>query len=188
MDQKLINQFHYRLEIPVKFEPRNLKKFTMEHTYYDSELIDQDIKDWLAISDIYISWSECFILDPNRRSSWDIHIDNALTDSEQIKMNFVYCDTTSSMNWFKLKEGRKTLLATTSIGSKYYRAEDADCDLVYSAEIGKPSIVNASILHTISPVTSIRHCYSFSMCRISTNQFLTWNDATEIFGDFIVGN
>lgn len=187
MDQKLINQFHYRLEIPVKFEPRNLGNSTAYHSRYASELISKDIKNWLASLDIFISWSECFILDPNKLSTSPIHIDNpSLTNI--VKMNFVYCDTPSRMNWFKLKEGSKMESGTTIVNTKYARAADTDCDLIYSAEVGKPSVINASIMHNVSHVTSIRHCYSFSLSRISTEHLLRWIEVPKVFGDFIVGN
>jgi hypothetical protein len=99
-------------------------------------------------------------------------------------MNFVYSDTPSTMNWFEYKNADLLENFTTPIGTGYITTPRDNCELVYSAEVGQPSLVNTGMLHDISPVAGPRWCFSFPLWQ--HEQRLTWDRAVDIFKDYIV--
>ena len=180
-----MNRYHHYLKIPVKFTP----VFDSGAPFisgYDKTLIDQELVEWIDGLGLTIGGAEVFHLEPNDTNYPDclpIHSDSDEFD-DHVKMNFVYSDTASTMNWYEYKD--PTLLETqyTPIGTGYVTTDKDNCDLVYSAEVGQPSLVNTGMLHDISPVTSTRYCFSFPLWK--NGRRLTWNDAVNVFENFIV--
>jgi hypothetical protein len=99
------------------------------------------------------------------------------------------------MNWYEIKSGKhpKKFIppADSTYGATSLECATEDCDLVYSAQVGQPGLVNASVFHNVSTVLSKRHCYSFVLIKKGTNPLypssrVTWEDAVKIFKDYIV--
>jgi len=193
MDKIIRNEFHYRLELPFKF---NLSDFLIsyddqhpQHNSYDINNINQDFRNWLSNLNVKIEIAEQFILDPKRTSKWVVHIDGVPPyNSNHVKMNFVFCEEPHYMNWYELKDNCKTNIESTDIGTEYCWAEKDDCNLLYSAKIGTPSLVNVSLLHNVSEVTALRYCYSLTLRKLNnnSNERLSWKEAPEIFKNYIV--
>lgn len=186
MDPTIVNQYHYRLNLPIAFEPVYLEPNPSQHNIYSIDLIPKDFKDFLAGLKINIMFGEQFLLDPNKRATYYAHIDDP-TAIDHVKMNYVYCDDPHTMNWYRLKDGKQSTLATTTIGTSYSWAEKHDCDIVYSASVGTPSIVNVTVLHDVSPVTAIRYCFSLTLSHLDNpSKKLTWAEAEVLLKDYIV--
>ena len=154
---------------------------------YDKSLINKELIDWLSSLQIKIGKAELFHLKSNPANEGEynklpIHLDDEDFDNH-VKINFVYCNTPSKMNWFVCKDPSKLKCLKTPTGTDYILAEEEDCELLYSAQVGQPSLVNVGMLHNISAVDSERYCFSFPL--IKDNKPLCWNQAEEIFKDYV---
>ena len=180
------NVYHHRLDIPVKFVPVFPKNAPIISNY-DIKLINKELFDWLQSLNIVAVAAEIFHQIPNSdQTSTPIHVDAGGFD-DRVKLNFVYTNYTDSfsnmMNWYICKDESKLKPFTTSIGSGSTLVNEEDCELVYSAQLGTPSLINAGILHGVSNVTSERYCFSLTLTE--SKQFLKWDRAIEIFKDYI---
>jgi hypothetical protein len=178
-----MNRYHHYLKIPVEFIP----VFDTSAPFisgYDKSY--QELVDWIDGLGLTIGGAEVFHLEPNDLSypnCLPIHTDSSAFDNH-VKINFVYSDIASTMNWYEYKDPTLLETLTTPIGTGYITTTKANCELVYSAEVGQPSLVNTGMLHDISPVTSTRYCFSFPIWK--NGQRLTWDRAMDIFKDYII--
>ena len=192
MYKQFKNEYHYKLNIPVEFKPSIIEDSNFR-CHYPIELINQEFKDWLKSFNIGIFLPEQFLLDPNNVSKHIIHKDGAYLFNF-IKLNFVFCDTPSTMNWYKLLPGKELKNVNSSGGTPYLISNADDTELVYSAQVGQPSLVNVSHLHDVSTVQSKRYCFSFVLTKLKDGEpirgdqaFLSWQEGEEIFDEYIIG-
>jgi hypothetical protein len=187
MDPKLKNQYHYRLEIPVKFIPKYIEPNEFQHNFYEKALLNEEFLAWLNGLKLDILGVEQFVLDPEKRRKHYVHIDDPLVDNH-VKLNFVYCDKDYNMNWYSLKEGSKTTVAVSKLGTTYEWADKDDCNVLYSAVVGQPSIINANVLHDVDPVDHLRYCFSITLTHLDNpTKKISWEEAEEIFKDYVIG-
>jgi len=178
------NIFHRRLDIPVKFVPVFPDK-PPTMSKYDISLINTEFLDWLDSLQVNICNPELFYLKPNNKEILDkipIHLDGEIFDNH-VKLNFVYCRTLSTMNWLVCKDPDKLKYYRTPVGTSYIQADEEDCEVVYSAQIGQPSLVNVGMLHSVSAVQSERYCFSFPIEK--DGRLILWEQAEEIFKDYV---
>lgn len=179
-----MNLYHYYLDIPVKFEPVFLEPNFAHHNQYDLSLLSFEYIKWFNDLGLTIKFGELFTRHVGQPPV-PIHIDQ-YTDTEHVKINYVFCEGEHRMIWYKLTSGKQIQIAKTGLNTDYAWARDEDCEEVYSAVVGQPSLVNASILHGAPTITASRWCFSFSLYYLDPNRGkLTWNDAVEIFKDYI---
>jgi hypothetical protein len=190
------NNYHRYLNIPVEFKP----VFPTDTNFidqmhgpskhigrYDMSMVNNEFKEWLATLNLNIRYSEIFHLVPGKYVEHAIHIDGTEFD-RHVKLNFVYCDSPSYMNWYTLKKRKSLSSRLTPAGTNFLSAHDDDVDLVYSVQVGKPSLVNVGVLHNISTgIQTPRCCFSFLIGYIDSNSIVTWDNAIEIFKDYIIG-
>ena len=184
------NNYHYELKLPVEFIPRSVDMGERYHVLYpvmglDSRL-DKNFSDWFKTIGVMIGHGEQFLLRPDGRNFHIIHTDDFGVDPI-VKLNYVFCDTPNFMNWYKLKSGVELTTSYSPAGTPYGSCSLEECDLVYSAQCGKPSLVNVTELHDVSKVSSPRTCYSFVLAHnTAPYKRLTWSEAEEIFKDYII--
>lgn len=179
----MTNLYHYHLKIPVEFSTTFVDDRNLRHTAFDINLINPELRNWLAEHNLYIlGYCERFLFDPVNFPSLLIHIDNP-DSKNHVKLNYVFCDTPHQTVWYQLKPGKELKFSETAIGTRYAWAMPEDCEPVYSATLGQPSLINASILHGVSPVSSQRITYSMTLAKISTNELVSWEEAEDIFKD-----
>jgi hypothetical protein len=179
----MFNQFHYSLKLPIEFDPVYQTPNEFQHNPYDVALLPAEFTDWFTKLNIKIIGGEQFMLDPAKRRTYYIHIDNP-SNQNHVKLNYVFCNKDYHMNWYKLKPNCTATTALTKIGTTYEWAKTEDCELLHSAIVGKPSLVNASILHSVEPVDVIRYCFSFTLANLSGEE-LTWKHAVDLFKSYI---
>lgn len=179
------NTYHHYLKIPVGFIPV-FPDGSQVISSYDKKLITKEFRDWIESLGLAIGSSEVFHIRPNDAGHLDhIPIHNDATEfNNHVKINFVYSDTASTMNWYTYKDTDLLETLTTPIGTGYITTPRDNCKLVYSAEVGRPSLVNTGMLHDVSPVTSTRYCFSFPL--LQNGQRLIWENAVNIFQEYIV--
>lgn len=180
------NPYHYYLNLPIKFNPNPVDMQGGHHRLYPLDRLEKEFADWFIQHGVRIGHGEQFELSPTGVRKHIIHTDD-FGDADIVKLNYVYCDTPHSMNWFELKDGVELTKAFSPAGTPYGACEPEDCKLVHSAQVGQPSLVNVMKLHDVSNVSSTRICYSFVLIHSHKRDKLTWDEAYEVFKDFIVG-
>ena len=180
------NPYHYQLDLPVEFVPHSVDMTGLYHTVYPINRLNQEFKEWFWKLDLVIGHGEQFLLQPNARDFHIIHTDG-FGAIPIVKLNYVYCDTPHLMNWYKRKPGIELSKKVSPANTPYGECDPENCELVYSAQCGKPSLVNVMELHDVSKVSSPRVCYSFVLFhRRPAPNNLSWSEAEEIFQDYIV--
>jgi len=179
-----MNSYHLKLNLPVRFDPVFPKNPTLI-SEYNIELINKELIEFLLNLKLCIYYSEVFYLSPSTQSKHDPHLDRTEFDNHA-KINFVYSDTDALMNWYIVKEEFKNDIkeCITTTGSHYLEIDEAKCDLVHSAYIGKPSLINVGQFHGVSTVESPRFCFSFVLGHLSDGALVNWDDALILFKDY----
>lgn len=181
------NHYHYYLDIPVEFKPNPVDMNGGHHRLYPIDRLEEEFANWFVERGIRIGHGEQFELSPSGVKKHIIHTDDFGTDPI-VKLNYAFCDTPHLMNWYKLKHGVELTKAFSPAGTPYGACTPEECELVYSAQVGKPSLVNVMELHDVSEVSSKRICYSFVLIHSDKPVRLTWEEATEILKDYITGS
>jgi hypothetical protein len=173
------NLYHYYINAPVSWSPTFLEPNFQQHNKYDLKYLSQEYIDWLYSLGLTVTVGEQFVTYPNQ-TPIPIHVDDPSTE-HHVKLNFVYCDSEHVMIWYKLKPECHAQEAYTNIGTHYKWAKHDDCEEIYRARVGQPSIINAAVLHGVGSVDADRYCFSFSLAKINSNEKLTWKEAISIF-------
>ena len=179
------NPYYYHLKLPVKFSTSFVDDYLTFHTAFDINLINVEFRNWLADRGSCITgYCERFFLDPQNTTNLPIHIDNP-DSTDHVKINYVYCDEQHATTWYRLKEGKKLNFSKTSIGTNYAWANAEDCEPVFSANVGQPGMFNATVLHSVAPVSTKRITFSMTLAKSSNNKLISWNEAEVIFKDYL---
>lgn len=111
-----------------------------------------------------------------------IHTDDNETHNNHCKINWVFGLPGSTMSWWKPNQESIPDHRVTSIGTKYDFFSEEACNLLWSAEVGRPSLVNVGIPHSVFNNTEEgRWCISFMLTDLETNYILQWDKAEQIF-------
>ena len=185
LDTNMKNPYHYYLNLPIKFNPNPVDMEGGHHRLYPLERVEKDFADWFIERGVRIGFGEQFELSLDGVRKHIIHTDD-FDKQPIVKLNYVYCETPHLMHWYKLKPGIETTTAYSPAGTPYSTCTSDECDLVYSAQVGKPSLVNVMELHNVSEVSSTRICYSFVLVHSNRRVRLNWEEATELLKDYII--
>ena len=133
--------------------------------------IDNSVYDYLKKYKIKAAFSEIFYTPPH--SKMPIHTDGELSKT---KLNWIFGATGSVMQWWKpLTTGTPK---TNDIGYDYLSFTEEECHCIWTAQVGKPSLLNVGIPHSINNMTDEgRWCMSFVLYDTVKDQHLEWDDA-----------
>ena len=130
------------------------------------EYINPELLDFLAELEIFPDHCEMFYSTPNFVSK--IHVD--ARHGNFTKINWVFGGKDSVMNWYKPKDNiirnEPTISAIKSMYIGYHRSE---VDLLYSAPLGLPAIVQVGVPHNILNPIQDRCCISLGVSSIDKN-------------------
>jgi hypothetical protein len=190
------NIYHHYLNIPVEFELPSLDTVNTDRliTYYNLDQVDPRLISWLDTLNIVVLQLEVFYLHPDKMSCHNPHTDGQCFDNHT-KINFVFTDCTTYMNWYEPTIDSALTLKSGSTNG-VIRGNREELKLMYSVEMNKPSLVNVGVLHDVyPPVTSPRYCFCLVLghkldaghLKISNPQFgVNFQDAEIIFKDYII--
>lgn len=153
------------------------------HITYPRENI-VELEQWVDQFGLRIGFSEVFKKYPGYNYPNALHLDG-YEFNNHVKLNFIINPGKSTMAWWRIKPGRQYKDLTTVVGTGYYWAQKEDCDLVVEENLIKPALVNAGMLHSIENIDTERICFSFMLKYKNNNQKLLWDQAMEIFKDYI---
>ncbi len=183
------NIFERELILPFTFQPVFDRSLNKPHAKFKLTEKNQDFINWLQEKDIAITHGERFYLHPIRANHLPIHVDVFLPNQSDdiVKINFVYCDVDTYMNWYELKEDVELEVIPTSVDSYYKVIDREEAKLVHTVKTDRPRLINAGIPHDIYPPVSMpRYSFSFILIKKSTGVKISWNEALEIFKENIV--
>jgi hypothetical protein len=177
------NRYHYKLNLPVKFIP-NPKFFNDYpepcHVKFSINDVNKDLQTFLISLGVYIMDVELFVRDSSTKNF--IHLDGDKF-SDNVKINYVYGQ--GLMDWYRLKSNKDIITETNTIGTKHVRANEGDCEKVWSAPIDEfGSLVNVGVLHGVSDVTNTRWCYCLILGDILNMKRLEWDRALKLFQSY----
>lgn len=162
----------------------NMPFYGFKQFNVSKSLLDPVLIDFLKDCQIEVSHAEAFYTLPGKKIP--IHVDTDVIDNH-CKLNFVYGAVESLMQWWEPKNKNMQLTyQLTSIGTKYLLFDSKDCNLVWESQVGCPSLINAGQPHSVINCTDqSRVTLSLVLYDSRKQQLLDWDDAVEIFKNYI---
>lgn len=178
----MLNIYHTDLSLPVPFIPQFSESdlYTRPYKIESSEPIVQ----WLNSIGLEIAraGAELFYTPPHQ--SIPIHADGMTLDNK-VKLNFQYGGAGSDMKWYCRIPGASESTVPGQFG-RYITVPAVQAEQVWSAKIGKPSLINAGILHNITNGPEPRWVVSIPLWDVNANQNLQWADAMNKFDPWLL--
>jgi hypothetical protein len=178
------NLLHQELRIPVPFlkEEFNQKKYSYSrHQQLDRQDVSDEYYKWLDLLNLKLSHAETFYSIPDQ--PYPIHKDtHNLTDFP--KINWVFGNSISTMNWYKVLSDNKLDVGKTGIDTRYVGYKLEDVELIHSIELPSPSLIQAGTVHNVTTKKDFR--WSISTVYTHNNKLLTFNEMVEILKPFVV--
>lgn len=177
--------FSKDLNLPVRFlnEDFDCKLMFTAHSVVDTKsTLSADVLDLLADHGIQITSVELFYRRPNPKYGI-VHVDN-VGFADRLNLNYVIGGEGSIMSWFRpLKEGYTTVGDT---GATPMRWNFTDVELIHSAEIKQPSIIQSAVPHAILNKNKARWCVCANMRDSKNRSVITMQDGIERLKEYLV--
>ena len=146
-----------------------------------NNVLHPDFKEFLKSKNVYAHHVEAFYSPPNFEQP--IHIDDQ--GGDYTKINFVWGGTDSIMHWYTPKEGLTIEPKVTPIDTKYFGFEKDEVNLLESAVVHSPSLIQVGIPHNITNPNEHRLCVSVVICHNDESR-ITMQEASSIFSEYLV--
>ena len=188
----LTNRCHRYLNLPFVIEP--LSYFDevgnqLRHDYIYDVTNYTDFDAWLNIFGCNLFMGEVFYTPPYGKIP--IHTDHS-SYTNHVKINMSWGPEEGVTQWWKsdiirrestYNNGGKDIGEVNNI--QHIWSNEDNCELLYEANTNLPSLVNVGILHgTNNPTPEGRWTLSFIPQK--DEQYIHWDDALEIFKDYLV--
>ena len=178
-----MNHFNLNLDINPIIEKENLLDIfkSAYQIRLPSSLINPKLVNFLLSKKIKIKHSETFYSTPFFVQP--IHTD--VLGGDIAKLNFVFGGKDSIMNWYKIKPNINVPNKVTGAGTLYSEYTLDQVDLIETAEIKMPCLVQVGVPHNIINDSEIRICVSLILGNLD-NEILTMSESTELLKDYMV--
>jgi hypothetical protein len=179
-----MDNLYQALRIPVPFlkEEFNREKYSCSrHQQLDRQDISDEYYNWLQSLNLKLLHAETFYSIPDQH--YTIHKDtHDLTDFP--KINWVFGNSISTMNWYKILVDNKLDVGKTGIDTGYVGYKSEDVELIHSVELPSPSLVQAGTVHNVTTKKDFR--WSISTVYTYNDKFLIYDEMIKILKPFIV--
>ena len=179
-----MNNLHQELRIPVPFlkEEFNQEKYSCNrHQQLDRKDISDEYYEWLRSLNLKLVHAETFYSVPDQQ--YAIHKDtHDLTDFP--KINWVFGNSISTMNWYKILSDNKIDVGKTGIDTGYVGYKSEDVELIHSVALPSPSLVQAGTVHNVTTKKDFR--WSISTVYTYNDKLLTYDKMSDMLKPFIV--
>jgi hypothetical protein len=156
----------------------------LPHSRIDVTCINQYFVELLKSKGLKITLAESFFraaYSPDQNQPYSqIHKDT-LGISDSSKINWIYGGANSKMNWYAPLNGIAPNISGSAVGMKYEYYYLKDLEFLHSQEVGRPSLVQVGLPHSISNIVEDRLCLSVRYADINTGEFITFDKAIDIF-------
>jgi len=170
--------------------PRILNGEKAYHSLVDiKENINPVMLEFLEEIGLFVYYCEIFYSKPNFFSQ--IHIDANATRRDFAKINWVFGGKDSVMNWYKSKDD--IIRAEKSVPNgpnsfSYIMYQPHEVDVLHSAPLGIPSVVQVGIPHNIINPTEDRYCIGLALATNTNNKIYrpTMQESLELLSKYLV--
>jgi hypothetical protein len=185
------NIFHRYIELPFTIEkPVEFNQYWDTVFHFDLGLEKQYSKNmlnWLNLFDLITTNVDCFYTPPGGKIT--PHADSNIFNN-QVKINITWGPDEARTLWWKSERYYRSVYAgeESNVMKRSFdllEAEEKDCELLYSANTNRPSLVNVGQLHsTYNPGFIGRHTLCFNLSYRDETP-VDWYSAIKILKDFI---
>ena len=166
---------------------------------------DALIDDLHAELGLFINHTEVFYTPPNG-GELPIHADDVAIDN-RAKINITWGPPEGTVRWWKSEnakaitdlESAKEMLGTELQPDEDFSAREhanllakkEDCELIWEANTNKVSLLNVGQLHSTYNPTNVGRwtlCFVPASHAIRGGAYLTFEEAVEVYGDYIIGD
>jgi hypothetical protein len=180
------NHYHRCITVPVDFKSTLIfNQSNYQEIPFDKKSINSEFNDWLESLGLEIGNDSRFF---NSLPSqiYKMHIDKKLSSSHRdcVKLNMIFDSYQTVMNWYQLFPGKSGHEELNKIGHPLIRYRSDDVSLIYSAEVNRPCIINAMIIHDLINGDNLgmtRKSYSMPLIDIKSGTRITWKEAENRF-------
>lgn len=160
-----------------RFDPRSVGHFK-----FDKALLGVQFLKWINSHALRVLHTEVFYTPPFGMIR--PHVDIG-PQPEVIKLNWQFGAEDSRMFWYQQKTEVPLIATPTVINTSYARPDPKNLRFIESAKIWKPSLVTASVIHSVVNNTPEQR---FVLCAVLNNvrEDLVWSDALRLFQKDIV--
>jgi hypothetical protein len=190
-----MNRYHYYLNLP--FEIQKPKVFDTQHSVAKHEVLPMDLPEAQYMIEFLSQFSsvECkkleyFYTPPNGGKIF-IHSDNQLDN--MTKFNITWGPEQGVVRWwdcpsysFLNLDPGNSQYGNSDTSHSVYVADEKDSTLMYQANTNRISMLNVGPFHsTYNPGTEGRYTLCFLLFYKNSNRHLQWQDAVEIFKEYL---
>lgn len=177
------NRYYRFLNLPFEFNLIVPEFKEQNHLRLTAEQIPREFIIFLRNHGCKIGFAEIFRKQPDYKHVLSLHLDGLEFD-DHVKINYVVGGGNSKMCWWQTKPGIEPRRQVTVVGTDYLYAAEEDCDLLCSAKLDRPALVNAGQLHNVVDITEPRYAFSF-MIQKNNGDKLLWDEAIILFKDYL---
>jgi hypothetical protein len=154
LSNKMQNNFYYDLDLDITWvlrDPSYLNSLDTKgesawHWRIDKDLLIADIFVWLDRYNLTTNWAEIFYT--AGRSNIFLHVDE-ISPANICKLNWVYDQGDTVMNWYNLKPGARISKMNNFVGGTYYGCDWSEVEHAAAHKIKRPTLVNAGVPHDV---------------------------------------
>jgi len=180
------NIFSFDLQIPcncIREDFDYKEKINREHCRLTvDEVVDKDFIQFLKSLDIKITIVEGFRKYP-KQGNYFIHKDD-FDCNDRAKLNYLLEDQDSYMVWYK--SNSPGFIMDGATGAKPVRYFPWNVDLLHTAKVKKPSVIQSQIPHDIINPNSVRYNLAISIRDSNTDGIITYAEAYNRFKDYLM--
>lgn len=189
-----MNKYCLNLNLPVNLDfPSDLPDPTIKdrwttsnggrHMPYGLSQMNKDFLEFIESLGLFVHFGEYFYTAPN--TCLRPHTDT-IEITDVVKLNWMRGGSDSAMEWYKLKPNKTLQKSKTKINSTFSGSRIEDVDLVYSASVGTPSLVNVGQIHGVVNFNEPRHVVCAVLGKRRFDLRLEWDEAIKIFQKYVV--
>ncbi len=163
-----------------------LNPYQYFHITFDDEnqiWLSENFEIWLRQFGLYIQRLEIFHTQPNKITGWHIDMN---PPQDWIKINWIYETGISHMEWADLEIDTPLISKISTAGTSYVQFEPNVIRPICRHSFKGPTLINSGKPHRIdNNKMTDRWCLSVIPWYINNRRRVLWQDALEIFKDYI---
>jgi hypothetical protein len=180
------NYSYLNLDIPLfknGVSENDVPKLPMMKTLVIADYINPELVKFFDTLNLQVTYLASFFKNRGHTGSGCVHVDDE--GGDYVKLNWVFGAGESLMCWYEPKDNFNKSISINVAKRFYVHYEDFEVNLIESAPIKNPTIVQVGIPHNIINVTEDRLCISVVICIKGSRNRLPMQQALDIFKDYI---
>lgn len=179
-------RYHCNINVPVPLVHYEQEYSTYKEIVVDRARINVEFTDWLA--NLGLSFFNARFFNSLPYQKYPLHIDGR-ADLECTKLNIVLDSYESEMNWYEPLDGYFGKQQKNTVGEYIPFFEKDKCKVVHNAQVDTSCIMQGHIIHDLQNKYNrgkCRKCYTFFLTDSKSHNRLSWQEALEIFRDYLI--